>query len=55
MKMTRNILRRLELKIHHAMTLDQIRKEAGTESPTKIDTVKTAIENALLLKPHADI
>jgi hypothetical protein len=48
MKMPRNILRRLELKIHHAMTLDQIRKNGGPGSPAKSDTAKPEGESLLL-------
>ncbi len=41
MKMTRNILRRLEMKIHHAMTLDQIRKYSSEPQP-KPEPVKVS-------------
>lgn len=55
MKMTRNILRRLEMKIHHAMTLDEVRKNAATESSAKSETGKSSGESSLLFKPHGQI
>ena len=49
MKMTRNILRRLEMKIYHAMVVEQTKKQSVTESLPKPGTNKTA-EDAVLSK-----
>ena len=46
MKMTRTILRRLEMKIQHAMTLDQVRKFAGAEQVSKPVTMKAEEKKA---------
>lgn len=46
MKMTRTLLRRLEMKIHHAMTLDQVRKFAAAEQVSKTITVKAEEKKA---------
>ncbi len=40
MKMTRNILRRVEMKIQHAMTLDQVRKIAAIEPVSRPATIR---------------
>jgi hypothetical protein len=50
MKMTRTILRRLEMKIHHAMTLDEIRKQTGSEPQAKPEAGKTAGQTSLVPK-----
>jgi hypothetical protein len=44
MKMSRTILRRLEMKIHHAMTLDQDRKLHENEPEPKPETAQSAPE-----------
>ncbi len=42
MKMTRTILRRLEMKIQHAITLEQAHKSAALEPVSKPATPKVA-------------
>ena len=42
MKMTRTILRRLEMKIHHAMTLDEVRKNTVDGQQPKPESSKPA-------------
>ncbi len=46
MKMTRTLLRRLEMKISHAMTLDHVRKFAAAEQVSKAVTVKAEEKKA---------
>ena len=40
MKMPRNILRKIELKIYHAMTLEQMKKNPLTETQSKLEIAK---------------
>lgn len=40
MKMPRNILRKVELKIYHAMTLEQMKKNPLTETQSKLGITK---------------
>jgi hypothetical protein len=50
MKMPRNILRKIELKIYHAMTLEQIKKGPLTETQSKLGISKTNGEEAAVSK-----
>jgi hypothetical protein len=40
MKMPRNILRKIELKIYHAMTLEQMKKSSLAEAQSKLGISK---------------
>jgi hypothetical protein len=42
MKMTRNILRRMELRIYQAITSEQMKKHSMTETQQKLNMNKTA-------------
>jgi hypothetical protein len=46
MKMTRNILRRVELKIYHAMTAEQMKKNVASESQQKQNPPKSVEESS---------
>ena len=46
MKMTRNILRRMELKIYHAMTVEQMKKNPSAETQPKQDSNRTTGDNS---------
>ncbi len=50
MKATRNIMRRVELKIYHAITAEQMKKNSASEMQAKTSPGKSSPEDSSLSK-----